>query len=438
MTIKPWLFGGAVCAIVAGSGWAGTSWYGSQQIQKRYQQASVQLNQRYADLLNYQVVSYKKGMLNSQVEWKMSFTPDPCQPDQQLSLTGRDEVKHGLRPNFSVAQIETHIHWPDEIQPKLTEIFGEQEPLKISTRVALNGDFKTQLSSPALNLERDDTQVEWQGLEAEFEFDGDQIEASLLMPKLHAQSAGQGQVILDQLRYETKQTRHGNTMIATGQGQLTLDSLQVQMADRSIGARGVLLASETKLVDQQLTGQLDYQIKTLQHQQQDVGNLAVKMTVSALDAALADQSYQAVFDLKSQCKPASDAVWQAVKPALASGFKFNLDVFKLTLWDGDATLKAQLTVPKSNKSTLEQPAALLSKIDASADMNISDILLSNVAERVFAAQGQAASPAEIMSTLNMLLSVPVKKGLLVKTPTGYESKLQVSAGQPTVNGQPLR
>ena len=437
MTMKPWLVGSTVFAVLAGSGWAGTSWHGGQQIKTFYQQESTRLNQQYAGVLSYQVVNYKKGFLNSQVEWKLDFTPDPCQPDQQLSVTGRDDIRQGLRPNLSIAQIETHIDWPDQIQSKLKEIFSQQEPLKISTRVALNGDVKTQFSSPPLQLKRDDNQIDWQGLEGEIELDGNQVEASLSIPKLHAQSTTQGGVMLDRLRYETRQTRAGDA-IATGQAKLSLDSLKVQTAHQSIGTLGLSLVSETKRVGQQLTGQLDYQIKTLQHQQKDVGDLVIKMSLSNLDAALANQSYQALFALKGQCKPAPDAVWQAVKPVIASGFKLNLDTFKLTLWNGDATLKAQLMVPQSNESALAQPAALLSQVEASADMNISDILLNNVAERMFAAQGQAASPAEVMSSLHMLLSAPVQKGLLIKTPTGYQAKLQVSAGQPTINGQPLR
>lgn len=437
MTIKPWLIGGAVFAAVAGSGWAGSSWYSGQQVTNFYQQASVQLNQQYGDMLHYQVMSHKKGFLNSQVEWKLDFTPDPCKPDQQLSVTGRDDIRQGLRPNLSVAQIETHIHWPDQIQPKLTEIFGQQVPLKISTQVALNGDFKTLLRSPPLQLKRDGNQLDWQGLEGQIQSDGDQIEADVLIPKLHAQFADRIEVILDQLNYKTRQTRTDNA-IATGQAKLSLDSLQVQMADQSIGAREVSLASDTQQVDQQLTGQLDYQIKTLQHQKQDIGNLDIKMTVSGVNAAQANQSYQALLDLNRQCKPAPDAVWQAVKPVITSGFKFNIDMFKLTLWGGDATLKGQLTVPKLNNAAQEQPSALLSQVDASADLTVSDILLKSIAERVFAAQGQAASPAEVMSTLHLLLNAPVQQGLLIKTSAGYQANLQVKNGQPLVNGQPLR
>jgi len=437
MTIRPWLIGGAVFAAVAGSGWAGSSWYSGQQVSNFYQQASVQLNQQYGDMLNYQVVSHKKGFLNSQVEWRLDLTPDPCQPDQQLSLTGRDDIRQGLRPDLSVAQIETHIHWPDQIQPKLTEIFGQQVPLKISTQVALNGDFKTLLRSPPLQLKRDGNQLDWQGLEGQIQSDGDQIETDVSMPKLHAQLADRIEVILDQLNYKTRQTRTGNT-IAIGQAKLSLNSLQMQMADQSIGARGLSLSSDTQQVDQQLTGQLDYQIKTLQHQKQDIGNLDIKMTVSGVNAAQANQSYQALLDLNSQCKPAPDAVWQAVKPVITSGFKFSIDTFKLALWGGDATLKGQLTLPKSNAAAREQPAALLSQVDAIAEVSISDILLNSVAGRVFAAQGQAASPAEVMSTLHLLLNAPVQQGLLIKTSAGYQAKLQVKNGQPLVNGQPLR
>lgn len=437
MTIKPWLIGGAVFAAVAGSGWAGSSWYSGQQIATFYQQESEMLNKQYANLLNYQVVSYKKGFLNSQVEWKLSFTPDPCQPDQQMSLTGRDEIRHGLRPNFSIAQIDTHIHWPEAIQPRLTEIFGQQAPLTIATQVALNGDFKTQLRSPSLKIERDGNHVDWQGVEGKIQSDADQIDADILMPKLSAQTADQGSVILDKLHYQTTQARRGDA-IAAGQGKLSVDRIQLTMAEQSVGARGISLESETKLVNQQLRGHLDYQIKTLQHQKQDIGNLAIKMTVSDIDAALANQSYQALFDLKSQCKPAPDAVWKAVEPVITSGFKFNIDTFKLTLWGGDAMLKGQLTMPKSTDLAPAQPAALLAQIDASADLNISDVLLNSVAERVFAAQGQAASPAEIMSTLHLLLNAPVQQGLLVKTSTGYQANLQVNNGQPLINGQPLR
>ena len=437
MTIKPWLIGGVAFAVLACSGWAGTSWYGGQQINAFYQQESARLNQQYANVLSYEVVTYKKGFLNSQVEWKINFTPDPCQADQQLSVTGRDDIRQGLRPNLSIAQIETHIHWPEQIQPKLKEIFGQQEPLKISTRVALNGDVKTQFSSPPLQLKREGNQIDWQGLEAEIELDGDHIEAILSIPKLYAQSTAKASVMLEQLRYESRQTRAGDA-IATGQAKLSLDSLQVQMADQSIGARGLSLASDTQQVDQQLTGQLDYQIKTLQHQKQDIGNLDIKMTVSGVNAAQANQSYQALLDLNRQCKPAPDAVWQAVKPVITSGFKFNIDMFKLTLWGGDATLKGQLTVPKLNNAAQEQPSALLSQVDASADLTVSDILLKSVAERVFAAQGQAASPAEVMSTLHLLLNAPVQQGLLIKTSAGYQANLQVKNGQPLVNGQPLR
>ena len=118
----------------------------------------------------------------------------------------RNEILHGpvLWPfSFGAAQVNTRIDWGAKMRLELVKVFGDDTPIRISTRVGFLGGGTTKISSDARTLNPEEgEQLSWDKFEFNLAYsgDGDHVRIKGGWPRLEFQSADGGQFVMRGLK----------------------------------------------------------------------------------------------------------------------------------------------------------------------------------------------------------------------------------------------
>lgn len=423
--------------VVLGAGWAGSTWYSSQQMETYYQKNIHKFNATTLSPVAIKLTSFKQGFLKSRANWEISLTLDPCQPDNSMVLTGYDEIQHGFIPSLGWASIDSHIIWPDSVETKIREVFKGQEPLTVHTRVNLLGSINTRLQSPAAQWQGKTVQVNWQGMQGSLKLTtSNKIKFDLRAPKLLVNNlaSNSGSIAFDDMRYQGEQ-KSGNSLLPLGTTTLSLDSMQASLAQQQWGLRDVKLSSKNQVNKDMLSAEASYKVDKILLGQQDIGNFKANLTLGHIPAQAAQQSYVAFNRLQRQCNPSRQDMLKALEPVLKEGFQVNLSQADLNLFKGTAQANALIVMQPLPAAAQQSPEQILKKIMANGKVQVSDQLLSGIFEQISRLKGQPISPAEAGQTVQMLMQGMLEQGYFTKTATGYQATFALTNGQPSINGK---
>lgn len=423
--------------VVLGAGWAGSTWYSSQQMETYYQKNIHKFNATTLSPVAIKLTSFKQGFLKSRANWEISLTLDPCQPDNSMVLTGYDEIQHGFIPSLGWASIDSHIIWPDSVETKIREVFKRQEPLTVHTRVNLLGSINTRLQSPAAQWQGKTVQVNWQGMQGSLKLTtSNKIKFDLRAPKLLVNNlaSNSGSIAFDDMRYQGEQ-KSGNSLLPLGTTTLSLDSMQASLAQQQWGLRDVKLSSKNQVNKDMLSAEASYKVDKILLGQQDIGNFKANLTLGHIPAQAAQQSYVAFNRLQRQCNPSRQDMLKALEPVLKEGFQVNLSQADLNLFKGTAQANALIVMQPLPAAAQQSPEQILKKIMANGKVQVSDQLLSGIFEQISRLKGQPISPAEAGQTVQMLMQGMLEQGYFTKTATGYQATFALTNGQPSINGK---
>jgi uncharacterized protein YdgA (DUF945 family) len=423
--------------VVLGAGWAGSTWYSSQQMETYYQKNIHKFNATTLSPVTIKLTSFKQGFLKSRANWEISLTLDPCQPDNSMVLTGYDEIQHGFIPSLGWASIDSHIIWPDSVETKIREVFKGQEPLTVHTRVNLLGSINTRLQSPAAQWQGKTVQVNWQGMQGSLKLTtSNKIKFDLRAPKLLVNNlaSNSGSIAFDDMRYQGEQ-KSGNSLLPLGTTTLSLDSMQASLAQQQWGLRDVKLSSKNQVNKDMLSAEASYKVDKILLGQQDIGNFKANLTLGHIPAQAAQQSYVAFNRLQRQCNPSRQDMLKALEPVLKEGFQVNLSQADLNLFKGTAQANALIVMQPLPTAAQQSPEQILKKIMANGKVQVSDQLLSGIFEQISRLKGQPISPAEAGQTVQMLMQGMLEQGYFTKTATGYQATFALTNGQPSINGK---
>lgn len=425
--------------VVLGAGWAGSTWYSSQQMETYYQKNIHKFNATTLSPVAIKLTSFKQGFLKSRANWEISLTLDPCQPDNSMVLTGYDEIQHGFIPSLGWASIDSHIIWPDSVETKIREVFKGQEPLTVHTRVNLLGSINTRLQSPAAQWQGKTVQVNWQGMQGSLKLTtSNKIKFDLRAPKLLVNNlaSNSGSIAFDDMRYQGEQ-KSGNSLLPLGTTTLSLDSMQASLAQQQWGLRDVKLSSKNQVNKDMLSAEASYKVDKILLGQQDIGNFKANLTLGHIPAQAAQQSYVAFNRLQRQCNPSRQDMLKALEPVLKEGFQVNLSQADLNLFKGTAQANALIVMQPLPAAAQQSPEQILKKIMANGKVQVSDQLLSGIFEQISRLKGQPISPAEAGQTVQMLMQGMLEQGYFTKTATGYQATFALTNGQPSINGKAI-
>jgi uncharacterized protein YdgA (DUF945 family) len=439
---KPYTKIGAAVVIAVGATWLGSTWYGSQQIMKQYPQALAKLNTSQFGGIKVVITKQQSGFLTSHVNWDLIVTPNPCAPNVTFKVSGYDVIHNGIFPSFGLGQIQTHILWPEGIQPTLIKIFGSQEPLTITTNVGMLGGLTTKLSSPSANYKAENQgTLDWKGFDLKIKTNHDASKSDIDFDFDGAtMTSGNKQLVvkLDDIRYNVK-SKTGRSGLGLGEGELVLEGLNVTKDGQVFGFKDLKVKTEASESDGFFAIKIKSQLKNLIKNDQTIGNVDLAMSVDHVDALALKNVSDIAKKSQQECQPSRTALIQAAQPIFEKGMSATLDHADIELFDGKAHGQAKLNVPMLTLAEVQDPKLGMLKVEIDGQANITQKFITSIVDIIAKANsnGQPVTPEQSAQIESSLLEKPLSEGLIVKTTEGYVSTLSIRQGKTTVNGKQL-
>ena len=297
----------AVGVIVAlGVIWTGASWYTGKQLESRLAEMVAQANSELkrtapeAGLeLSYQ--DYQRGLFTSQMQ--LVVKPVANNPESWLkpgqSVVLNEVVDHGPFPMAqlkqfnlipSMASVKTTLVNNEATKP-LFDLAKNESPFEVNTRISYAGDTSSAINLKALNYEQGDEKVAFSG--GNFKLDADRegnvfsLTGDAASGLVHAVNE-YGQKV--QLTFNNLKT-DGNSRLTTfderiGDQKLTLDKLAIAVEGKEMAVlEGMDLdgKSEVSKDGKNINSQLDYNLKSLKVQNQNLGSGKLTLKVGNID-----------------------------------------------------------------------------------------------------------------------------------------------------------
>lgn len=297
----------AVGVIVAlGVIWTGASWYTGKQLESRLAEMMAQANSEIkrsapeAGLeLSYQ--DYKRGVFTSHMQVVVKPVAGNqnawLKPGQSVVLD--EVVSHGP---FPLAQLKTFNLIPsmasartvlvnNEVTKPLFDMAKNTSPFEINTRISYAGDTRSDIDLKALNYEKGTDKVAFSGGNFQLDADRDGKNVSLT-------GDAESGLVNSVNEYNQKVQLTFNNLKASGNSRMT--DFDERIGDQKLSLDKIAIAVEGKemtvLEGMDLDGksdvskdgksintQLDYSLKSLKVQNQDLGTGKLSLKIGNID-----------------------------------------------------------------------------------------------------------------------------------------------------------
>ena len=299
----------AVGVIVAlGVVWTGASWFTGKQLEGRLAEMVAQANSEIKRSapeagveLSYQ--NYQRGVFTSHMDLVVKpvagNTNALLKPGQSVVLN--EVVSHGPFPlaqlkSFnlipSMASVKT-VLVKNDVTKQLFDIAKDTSPFEIETRISYSGDTSSDIALKALNYENGTDKVAFSGGHFQLDADRDGKNVSL-------SGEAQSGLVNAVNEYDQKVQLTFNNLKADGNSKMT--SFDERIGDQKLSLEKLAIAVEGKemavLEGMDLDGksdvskdgksintQLDYTLKSLKVQNQDLGTGKLSLKIGNIDGA---------------------------------------------------------------------------------------------------------------------------------------------------------
>lgn len=441
MTNKPYVKIGAAVVVALGATWLGTTWYGGQQIMKQYPEALAKISGSQLGAMKFVITKQEAGFLTSHINWDLVITPNPCTPNATIKISGYDVIRNGLVPSLGFGQVQSHVIWPERAKPFLTKMFGEKEPLKITTNIGLLGALTTKISSPVATYTDEKGTLDWKGLNGSISrsHDETQSETDVDFEGVHLKNTQKNIAIqLGEIGYESDLAQ-GVSGLGLGEGKLSLKGLSVEKDGKIFGFKELEIHSDASEKEGFFAVNLKANVESFIQNSQNIGKFDMTFNVDHIDAKALKNVNDLVKKVRSECKPNYDLLFQAAQPIFAKGVNATLKNADIELFDGKAHGEMKANLPSLTAAEVQDPKLALLKLEIDGKANFTEKLISAVAKIMLEknAQGQPIDSQLQAQVVAQMLEKPLSQGLIAKAADGYTSNFQVRQGKPIVNGKAL-
>ena len=166
----------AVLPLVAGASWAGTTYYSGSQTRDAYDQLLAQMGQINSFAVENE--SYTSGFMKSSA---VTIVKTSDKDDAEIMFRLNHEIDHSpIGFNDGAARVSasniltTLLIDPDsDVGKKFSELFGDEEPVVLSSSVGFNGKTLNELRTAPINIAGDGGSFNIKESLHEFSFDPD-------------------------------------------------------------------------------------------------------------------------------------------------------------------------------------------------------------------------------------------------------------------------
>ncbi|HEY4713899.1 MAG TPA: DUF945 family protein [Aquirhabdus sp.] len=441
MTNKPYAKIGAAVFIALGATWLGTTWYGGQQIMKQYPEALTKLSGSELGAMKFVITKQEAGFFSSHINWDLIITPNPCAPNATFKISGYDDIRNGLIPSLGFGQVQSHIIWPESAKPFLTKMFGEKEPLRITTTMGLLGELTSKISSPIATYKDEKGTLDWKGLSGSISRSRDEknSDTEIDFAGVHLTNSQQQFVIqLDKISYESHLDQ-GASGLGLGKSELSVSGLNVEKDGKTYGFKKLDINSDASEKDGFFAVGVKANVESFLRNGQTIGKFDMAFHADHIDAKALKNVNDLFKKVRSECKPNYDGLIQAAQPIFAKGVHATLKNVDLELFDGKAHAEGKAKLPSLSAAEVQDPKLGLLKLEIDGKANFTEKLISAIVGVMLESnsQGQPVDPQLKAQVVAQMLEKPLSAGLIVKAADEYTSSFQVRQGKTIVNGKAL-
>ena len=180
---------------------------------------------------------FVRGWYHSEQTLQLSVVGIPGLSDEDGTFTVQNSIQHGPICGwtcFGEARVQTHLVIPPDLQKKLEPVFGNEEPLKITSRLSFFGGGTVHATSPAIKdaVVSDGTHISSDGLafDADFSSHMKDVSTNGKLPRLEIHDKTGAHFLLSGLGFGS--TQHAiSDVLSTGPMQFKMDRLEAVSAN---------------------------------------------------------------------------------------------------------------------------------------------------------------------------------------------------------------
>ncbi|HEU4590234.1 MAG TPA: DUF945 family protein [Steroidobacteraceae bacterium] len=138
----------------------------------------------------------------------------PAAPAKPLRFTVRNEILHGpvLWPfSLGLARVNTRFQMSDEVRKALVEVFGTDEPVRVSTRIGFFGGATTRLAGDGRTIKLKDGSgnIGYSDFKFDVSYSGtlDDVDADGTWARLEFHENGGSQIAMKDMKFESRSAR---------------------------------------------------------------------------------------------------------------------------------------------------------------------------------------------------------------------------------------
>ena len=224
----------AVLPLIAGASWAGTTYYSGTQTRDAYDQLLAQLGEISAFAVENE--SYTAGFMNSSA---VTIVKTSDEDDAEIMFRLNHEIDHSpigfndgaTRVSASNILTTLLINPDSDAGKKISELFGDEEPVVLISSVGFNGKTLNALRTAPVDISGDSGTIKISESEHEFSFDPDgKLIGSGELGELSITSAEGMHFTASSIRqaYDLNWIQKG---VFTGSNKLTMDTASLSADD---------------------------------------------------------------------------------------------------------------------------------------------------------------------------------------------------------------
>jgi uncharacterized protein YdgA (DUF945 family) len=350
----------------------------------------------------------------------------------------RTVIRHGPLCGskcFALAGAETRVSFTGQLQASLTQLFGNQEPMTIRTRLDLLGGGSATMSSPPFEHAQvsPDTRLGWGGVDGTMHYGArqDWYDIILKAPSLRLDGA-KGTLQIDDVGLDVRSKRLRRTLYE-GDSRLEMKRLSVTGSDKAqqITVDDLALVNSSHAQDGFMSvnyrigaGPIVTQPLTLSSAHVDLtwkhlGLESLESVIAAMRAAGQEQDASVTPAARTQRMMA--ALKQPLEALLSEQPEMDVDRLSAANAQGQGLVTGVVRLVGVSAADFETPALLLRKLDVSLDIAIDEKFLSSL-------------PGPGANALTQLQPM-VDQGYMTRANGALRTQILFRGGQATFNGK---
>jgi len=389
--------------------------------------------------------------------------------DKPFAVTLRDEIAHGPFPGFNsvgVARVTHTLVLPPKVQQELAKVLGDKPPLSAVTMLKFGGGGTTHITSPAFTYKDERGEAAWQGIEADMEFSKgyERVNYTLNAPGFNARTLDGAQIQIGRISASGQQEKLAQTeSLYLGTTSVGVQSVTATMnPTTSVSVGNITYSAEAR---SPLPSFLDaggkFSAQSIKVAGEDWGALEYSFNAKHLHAASVDAFAKVVreaYAASTRSAQPTQATAQ-MQSTMLDAFKKHggvllknepvIELEKLRVGTEREYLSLNATVRFAGVTDADvaNPALLIPKLNARAEIVLTEAMLTRIASKAPAPRAPAVPGSEPVAgagmpagndtllMVNAQLDNAVAQGYVIRGGGTLKSTITFADGKLSVNGR---